>query len=449
MRVLLTNVRLEQRAGSELYLLDVARWLREQGHQPVAYSARIGPLGDAFRAESIPVISDPGRLGEPPHLIHGQHHLSTMAALGSFPLTPAISLCHGWTPWEETPVQHPAIRRYVAVSVLTRERLIAENGIPTQKVRLVPNFVDLERFPSREPLPQRPTRALAFSNHARAGGWFEAVRTACEARGITLEAAGRDSGRPLDDPGTVLHDYDLVFAKGRSAIEAMAVGAAVIICDLEGCGPLVGPEEYDRAQRANFGHLVMRQSHHSTYLGEQIDRYDAGAAAAVSDLVRSSLARDRVLPRLLQVYEEAISDLETHPHTLEESRQAEQRYLQWIDRNYPVADLEIVSTLQRDRLELRAELSRSQAEIKRLSESEVSTRRSAARAQQRLAQLQSGILVGTLLPRVWRARDRLMPPSSRRRQVYQVLTSFGRPSASAKAAERQVSPLRDTEDPLS
>ena len=39
--------------------------------------------------------------------------------------------------------------------------------------------------------------------------------------------------------------YDIVFAKARAAIEAMAVGAAVIVCDFDGVGPMVSTENVD------------------------------------------------------------------------------------------------------------------------------------------------------------------------------------------------------------
>ena len=38
---------------------------------------------------------------------------------------------------------------------------------------------------------------------------------------------------------TLTGDYDLVFAKARCALEAMAVGAAVVLCDTHGLGPMV------------------------------------------------------------------------------------------------------------------------------------------------------------------------------------------------------------------
>src|SRR6476469_7388656 len=109
MRVLLTNWRLETRAGTEMYVFDVARWLRDNGHVPVVYAARQGPVFDAIRRESIAVVDDPRQIAEPPDVIHGQMHLSTMSAIARFPSVPVVGFCHGWLPWEEIVVRHPSI----------------------------------------------------------------------------------------------------------------------------------------------------------------------------------------------------------------------------------------------------------------------------------------------------------------------------------------------------
>ena len=226
MRILLTNCSLESRGGSELYVSEMANWLRSQGHVPIIYSARPGPLAAEIRRRAIPVVDDLTHLAEAPDIIHGQHHLATMTALGRFPDTPTVYFCHGWLPWEESPPRHPAIRRYVAVSGATRERLVSENGVAPDRVRVLPNFVDLDRFRERGPLPRVPGRALVFSNQTNVGDWVEIVRAACVARGIALDIAGYGCGRPLDPPEAHLCRSDLIFARGRCALEAMATGVA-------------------------------------------------------------------------------------------------------------------------------------------------------------------------------------------------------------------------------
>ena len=44
MRILITNLKLEGRTGTELFVCDLARGLLEAGHRPVLYSPRLGKL---------------------------------------------------------------------------------------------------------------------------------------------------------------------------------------------------------------------------------------------------------------------------------------------------------------------------------------------------------------------------------------------------------------------
>lgn len=336
LRVLLTNTALETRGGSELYLLEVACWLRDHGHLPVLYSARLGPLADAIRKQALPVIDDLSRLAEPPDLIHAQHHLPAMAALARFPSTPTVYFCHGWLPWDEAPLRHPAIRRYVAVSQATRERLVAEHAVPPGVVHLLPNFVDTRRFQPRDALPARPQRALVFSNQAVEGGWVEMLRQACGARGIEVDVSGWQSGRPLDRPEEALGAYDLVFARGRSALEAMAVGCAVVLCDAEGLGPMVAPDNLERLGLGNFGMQVLRDAHRPELFLRAIDAYDVEGAGRVSALVRERRALDVVVPQVFAVYEEALADHDRAPHDVVDAHAAAGEYVTWLHREFPV-----------------------------------------------------------------------------------------------------------------
>jgi hypothetical protein len=162
-----------------------------------------------------------------------------MTALLRFPGVPAIFFCHGWMPWEETPPRFPRILRYVAVDYTCLDRLLLEHAIPEEKTRVLLNFVDLDRFKPRVALPQTPSRALFFSNSINEGDGLSAVRQACQRFGVSLDVAGLRNGNPLASPELLLGDYDLVFAKARAALEALAVGSAVILCDAAGAGPMV------------------------------------------------------------------------------------------------------------------------------------------------------------------------------------------------------------------
>jgi hypothetical protein len=305
-RVLITNNTLDWRAGSEHYVRDVALGLLRRGHQPVAFSTRLGAVAEELRAATIPVVDDLVRLAAPPDLIHGHHHLETTIAMLHFPVVPVVSFCHGWLPWEECPPVSPRIRRYVAVDELCRERLVAEHGIASDRIDTVLNFVDLARFRPRGPLPPRPRRALVFGNRAGEASRLPALRAACSDLGIELEVAGAASGRVLDRPEEVLPGFDLVFAKGRAALEALAVGAAVVVCDAHGLGPMVTTNALARLRALNFGVRLLSRPLERSAVVEEIGRYDPEDAATVSARVREEADLEKALDRIEAIYRRAL-----------------------------------------------------------------------------------------------------------------------------------------------
>ena len=144
--------------------------------------------------------------------------------------------CHSWTDWISSPPLHPRILAYVAVDETCRDRLVLENAIPQDRVRVRLHAADLERFTPREPLPEKPARALVFSNNANHWTHLNAVREACKRAGIEVDVVGSGVNASALNPESLLSNYDLVFAKARCALEALAVGTAVILCDAVGSG---------------------------------------------------------------------------------------------------------------------------------------------------------------------------------------------------------------------
>lgn len=303
--VLITNTSFARRTGSELFVRDLALQLRRRGHTPLVYSPRLGPLADEVRASGIQVVDDLESLSQAPDLIHGQHHLETMAALVRFPRTPALFACHGLLPWQEAPPLHPRILHYLAVSEAARDRVVSMTGAP-EKVTLALNFVDLDVYLPRPPLPPRAARALVFSNQASELNYLGIVREACALRGITVDVAGYASGTPCDAPQSILGGYDIVFARGRAAIESLAVGAAVVCCDLEGLGEMVGTDNLDRMRSNNFGVRELDRAVRLDFLGAQIDRYDPQSAAVVSRRIRASAGVEGFVEQIVGSYRDVL-----------------------------------------------------------------------------------------------------------------------------------------------
>lgn len=301
MRVLITNIEMSARTGTTMFVRDLALELRRQGHTPAVYTFLEGDTSADLQRAGIPVYRDLGRLGFSPDVIHGHHYGPTLEALHRFPATPAIHICHDHVSWADRTPRHPNIRRHFGVSALCVERLVAE-GVSRHRTSLFFNFVDLNRFRPRGPLPARPHRALLFSNYAHRTTHAPAVRRACELYGLQLDVMGARVGTAVARPETVLPTYDVVFAKAKAAIEAMAVGTAVVLCDVAGVGPMVTAAEFGSLRRLNFGFQALREPLQVDQIVRQICRYDSLDAARVRDQLRSTAAVDQAVTYLSRVY---------------------------------------------------------------------------------------------------------------------------------------------------
>lgn len=325
LRILITNHFLRGRTGSELYVCELAASLLRRGHTPIVYSPQLGPTARELRDATVPVIDNLDAISSPPDIIHGQHHVETMAALLRFPDTPAVFFCHGFFPWEETPPKHPRIVRYVAVDDTCRDRLVCESGVPEERVSVILNSVDVDQFLPRAPLPPKPARALVFSNRA---AHVDAVREACRRAQVTLDAIGADSGSVATRPQDVLGQYDVVFAKGRCALEALAVGSAVVLCDSMGAGPMVTTSEVDQLRRLNFGVRTLQGNVDPDVLEKEIARYDAADAAEVSRRIRNGAGREAAIDQTVALYNDVLGEFAVTARDKDAEARAEAMYLQ-------------------------------------------------------------------------------------------------------------------------
>jgi hypothetical protein len=306
LRVLITNIELWPPSGTVLYVRDLALELQRQDHVPVVFSSTGGSVAQELRDAGIEVTDDLGRLRETPDIIHGHHHAPTLVALRRWPTVPAIHVCHGHASWTDRTPIHPNIRRHFGVSRVCVARLLAD-GVPDSRAGLLLNFVDTARFSPRTPLPQRPRRALVFSNYAHEGSHLPAVLEACRQAGLELDVVGAGAGKIVTRPELLLPEYEIVFAKAKAAMEAMAVGTAVVLCDFSGLGPMVTSTQFDELRPLNFGFEALRDPLERELILREIARYDPEDAARVRDLLRSDAGLAPAVERLVAIYHEAVA----------------------------------------------------------------------------------------------------------------------------------------------
>ena len=84
----------------------------------------------------------------------------------------------------------------------------------------------------------------------------------------------------------MLAGYDVVFAKARCALEAMASGTAVVLCDTTGLGPMVTLSNVESLRHWNFGRRALHEPLEPERIIAHLHGYDAEDAVAVSEYIR-------------------------------------------------------------------------------------------------------------------------------------------------------------------
>lgn len=335
MRVLITSFRCATRTGVEVYVRDLAVGLQKRGHVPIIYSPHLGELAEELRSLTIQVVDDLNAIVLPPDIIHGQHHIETMMAVLHFPGVPAVYFSHNAFNWLDSPPLFPRVVRYVAVDQDCYDKLVFQHGVPAERVRLLLNFVNLERFKPRGPLPTQPRRALLFCSYAKDEAYLAAVREACSQTGLQLDVLGLGVGSSSAEPEKLLGQYDIVFAKARSALEALAVGTSVIVYCMKCVGPMVTASEVERLLPLNFGLRTMRRSlstaNVTQELMREIGRYDPLDAAQVSARVRALSSEETAIDTILSLYHEVVEEFSsTKKLDIEAEGRAAAAYLRWV-----------------------------------------------------------------------------------------------------------------------
>jgi hypothetical protein len=308
MDILITTAGLSGRDVMEASIRDHALALMRAGHRPMVYASMAqGAIADELRASGIPVAAHLAKLPAAPQVIHGQFARQTRDACAAFPHVPALYVVHDPLDWHNRPLLLPQVRRYVAVGEQCLRRIYLE-GIPDAQVRVIRHAVDLRRFVPRPALPTRPSRALVYSTDTRETAGTAAIREACQKLGLPLDTLSEMTSTLSEAPERVLPGYDLVFASGCAAMEAAAVGAAVVLAGASGIGGMLTSANLDARLRWNLGTRVMLLPHHPEILVREIENYDAADAAAVSQSVRARCGLGEAIHAWIALYREVLAE---------------------------------------------------------------------------------------------------------------------------------------------
>lgn len=304
MGILITNIALDARTGTEILTRDLAVEMRRRGHECVIYTHAKGMIADWLADNGFYVTDSIASVAGPFDVIHGHH--STVAGIAAirFPNVPAIFVCHDFTAWHDAPPKLRNFTHFVAIGPTSAQRL-AQNGVPPERMTVIPNGVDQDRFRPGPPLPDKCGRALAFCKSKK---MVKPIKDACRRRGIIVDFAGYGAGNPIEDPERVMPTYDdLIFCSGLTAREALCCRRAVICCDDRGLGGMVSLhslKEWDN----NLGLRVLTKVPTTENFVREIDRYNSADATRAADAFAAGCSMTDCARLYEEVYGAAIAE---------------------------------------------------------------------------------------------------------------------------------------------
>lgn len=303
-KILFSNFCLSTRSGTETFLWDLARGLKAQGCDCGIYTPRPGAFAEEFRRMGIPVWQHLEHITMKPDVLHCQHTVESKGLIEKFPDIPALFMVHDAKSWHDTVPEGSRWSAVVAVDDACCARIMGETGLTPDQIDVIHNSVDTALLLPRGPLPARPLKAAIFTSYAVNDEHVKTARRVCARLGIAFDELGPAAGKIVTDPQNWLPRYDLVFGKARCALEAMAVGCAVILIGSEGVGEMVTPENFAEFKKRNFGFSLLRPDLDQDFLEEQVKRFSAVSAGHVQELVRRTCSLDGMVEKFRELYEE-------------------------------------------------------------------------------------------------------------------------------------------------
>ena len=271
MRVVIGVLALAYPGGTETYCLTVARALERLGHEVTLFADELGPLAERAVDGGFDVARELTELPAQCEAVLANDAITAGLLAGRYPDTRLVYCVHSSLFEVQTP---PLDSGIVDAIVAPSDRLAAHAhalALDVPVVRLA-QPIDTERFlPSEAPrLP--PRRALLLSSYLE-DRRREALVETWTAAGIECVQVGA-ADRVVFDVRPEIAQADIVVAKARAALEAMACGKAVYVFDGFGGDGWVTADSYPALEADNFAGQATDRPVDRHRLAADLDRYD-------------------------------------------------------------------------------------------------------------------------------------------------------------------------------
>lgn len=279
MRFVLGNRLLDRAGGTEVHLLTLGLQLRRLGHEVCVYSPELGPFTEHVREHGLEVVDDLGVLPLECDVVLSQDTLVVYDLAERYPSAfHVFRVCGDTYDFQFPPPLYGVVDLIVALSD-RYQRLARACAVDVPVLRLrVP--IDSDRLAPVASIRVRPRRAVLLGNYPDRD---ELVRDAWERRGVEVRRIGGSEQRY--DIRRALSDADIVVAKSRAALDAMACGRAVYVYDVFGGDGWVTPSSYAVLESDHFAGQATDRVIGVAELEADLAGYDPRMGIANRDLV--------------------------------------------------------------------------------------------------------------------------------------------------------------------
>jgi len=308
MKILITNHHLKNKEGSELFTLNLVIELKKKGHQVMVFSPILGEISEEISKMGVFVTNDILSIEkEKIDIIHAQHNTTAILARSIFPNTPMIFMAHGVLPeLEQAPSIDLNISKYIAVSEEVAENLKSKNQIPKEKIEIIRNFVDTEKFRSKNNVNEKLRNLLVISNH-----YVQEVKEIVEKVAKELDLRVEHIGLPENSVTNVenyINNSDMVITLGRGALEAMSCERNLIVYDMHGGDGFVNEENFFEIRKNNFSGRKYKKQYSVESFRNELLKYNPKLGKKLRDIVIKENSREVFVDKLENIYKKCINE---------------------------------------------------------------------------------------------------------------------------------------------
>jgi hypothetical protein len=277
-RFVLGNHRLFAAGGAETHIATLGDQLLRLGHEVVVYCPEPGRFAGEIRARGLDIVLRAVDLPLDRDAVLAQDRRVLLELVGRYASSVmAFRMCS-----EIDFHLPPQVNGDLDLVVALGERYakVARScavDVPLLRLRIP---IDTGRLRPLSPIRRRPRRAAILGNYPDR---VYAVRKAWEPYGIEVIQIGGRHQRY--DVAAALDGIDIVVAKGRAALDAMACGRAVYLYDIFGGDGWITPATYPDVEADHFAGQATNRVIEIADLTRDLADYDATMGTTNRDLV--------------------------------------------------------------------------------------------------------------------------------------------------------------------